>query len=50
MSAPDLQSQLKIVFLLAKERIPRAFSDNNLKLKLFSPIIRRKHDKQAIKT
>ena len=39
MSAPDLQSQLKIVFLLSKERIPRAFNDNNLKLMLFSPII-----------
>jgi hypothetical protein len=42
MSAPDLQSQLKVVFLLSKERIPRAFNDNNLKLTLLSPITRRK--------
>ena len=35
---------------LSKERIPRAFSDNNLKLMLFSPIIRRKNGKQRRKT
>ena len=45
MSAPDLQSQLQIVFLLSKERIPRAFSDDNLKLMLFEEKIVSKGEK-----
>ena len=38
ISAEDLNSQLKIDFLLSKERIPRAFNDKSLKFMFWCPM------------